>query len=169
MKKIVLGLFLTLSLVLVGCSSDEKSNDKEVSLTESEVNTIIDDRKATKDEYTETIKYIAKQIYDCREDHVKKLQESKAVSDTVSEIKAYQQKLFDIQKKVEGIHFALIDTEKNKDVQENYFLLSNFMKEYMNSLDYEIEYMTDSNESSLDKSKEEIEKANQKYEEIMSL
>lgn len=167
MKKIVVGLVLILSLGLVACASDEKF--KDTGLTESEVNTIIENRKATKEEYTETIKYLVKEIYNCREPYVKKLQESKDITDKLKEIKAYQQKLFDIQKKVEDIHFALVDTEKNKDVQENYFLLSNFMKEYMDSLDYEIEYIRNNDESNLDKAKEAVEKAKQKYEEILSL
>lgn len=174
MKKVLIGAILLLASGVVGCSSKESTtNKKELVLTETEVSQIIDSRESTEEEYNATIKYLANQMKEAQEEYAGLIEKNESKEDIFTAMNEYRDKLMDIEKNVEKfmLFVSITDVEENEilEKQKNRYLLNELRKYYSNSLDYEINYVRGEDNNGLDKAKEELEKANQKYEEIINL
>lgn len=172
MKKVLIGAMILLSLGVVGCSSGESSNNKkELILTEAEVSQIVENRESTGEEYDATIKYFANQMKEAHEMYSGIIENNESKEEIFTAMNEYRDKLMDIEKSIQNIHIGVMDIEdkEGNNSKDNYFLLVDLQKYYSSSLTYEINYVRDKDDNELDKAKEELEKALQKYEEISNL
>ena len=172
MKEVLIGAIVILSLGGVGCSSGESTtNKKELVLTEAEVSQIIDSRESTGEEYNATIKYFANQMKEAQEEYSGLIEKNKSKEYIFTAMNEYRDKLMDIEKSIQNIHIGVMDIEEKEgnNFKDNYFLLVDLEKYYSSSLTYEINYVRDEDNNGLHKAKEELEKALQKYEEIINL
>lgn len=166
MKKVLIGAMVILSLGIVGCSSTEK----KIELTGENIEKILENREVTYDEYKAIAQYYAQKLYDITETKKKDILDCSDAKELLDIITNYRDNLMELDDEISAKVFTRRIKEDGEypknDIQPK---LKETIDYYTSSLTYEIHYIKDNNKSDLEKSKLELEKAHEKYEQIMSL
>lgn len=178
MKKLVVGLILTLSFGLVGCTDnkEDSSVNNELVLNETEVIKIIDNKKCTGEEYDLLIKYFADKMNTAQSEYFKLIEKNKSKEDISKAMKdiykgrnEYRDILIEVGNSIDSMVLMKVSDKEWSDYKDKYFLLRDLKKDYSTSLDYEIEYTRSQDETLLDNAKEELAKAIEKYNKLNEL
>ena len=178
MKRMLIGIIMLLSLSLVGCSSEV--GQKEIELTEAEVNQIVDNRECTEKEFYSASKFLAEKMYNLNENYMETVNQSENMESTSERLKYLSEQINNYRDDLSEIEFCISkfltisitdtkDNEKLKKIRNNIFLLMDLNDHYQTILDSQIEYVWNNNEDELNKSKDKLEEALKIYNEIMNL